>query len=293
MCVRQWPTLAVCIAVYGLFIVLTWYWQVLPLPILFIAGGLVTAWYASLEHEVIHGHPTKWSWVNRALVLPPLMLWLPFEVYAQTHRAHHRDEVLTDPFDDPESYYVARGQWAALRPWQRRLLGLCNTLLGRLTLGIFVTIGLFWWHEFQVLRRGNGTRARIWARHLLLASAALIYIVWVCGMPLWLYFACFALPGTSLTLLRAFLEHQYADNPKHRTALVEASWFWRLLFLNNCYHLIHHQHPALPWYDLPREYARHRTAYQQLNGGYVVSGYASIARAYGLRAKEPVRHPRI
>lgn len=291
MCVRQWPTLVVALAVYGLFISLTWFWQAVPLPLLFVAGGLVTAWYGSLEHEVIHGHPTKWSWVNRVLVLPPLMLWLPYEIYAQSHRAHHRDEILTDPFDDPESYYVAQGRWESLRPWQRRIFGLCNTLLGRMTLGVFVSIWIFWLYEGRALRAGDRVRLRIWGGHLLLCAGMLIYLTLICAMPLWVYLICFALPGTALTLLRAFLEHQYSENPKHRTALVEAGWFWRLLFLNNSYHLVHHQNPAMPWYELPGEYARRRDTYRALNGGYVVPGYVSIAKTYGLRAKEPARHP--
>ena len=291
MALQQWPTLLVCLLIYGLFFGLTWFWQALPLPLLALAGGLVVAWYGSLEHEVIHGHPTRWPWVNRALVLPPLLVWLPHEIYAQSHRAHHRDSVLTDPFDDPESYYMAQGRWDTLAPWQRHLFGLCNTLLGRLTLGVLVSIWGFWHQEARALIAGEGQRWRIWARHLGLCAGLLAYLVGVCALPIWVYLVCFVLPGTALTLLRAFLEHQYAEDPKHRTAIVEASWFWRLLFLNNCYHLIHHQNPALPWYRLPGEYAQHRQAYQALNGGYLVPGYASILRNYGLRAKEPVRHP--
>ncbi len=291
MSLRQWPTLVVGCLIYGLFFVSTWFWQGLPLPLLLIVGGVSVAWYGSLEHEVIHGHPTRWPWVNRALVLPPLALWLPYGVYAQTHRAHHRDEVLSDPFDDPESYYVAQGRWDTLQPWQRWVLGLCNTLLGRLTLGTFVNIWIFWFYEARAMMNGDRQKLGIWVRHGLLCLILLTYLLWVCAMPLWIYVLCFALPGTALTMLRAFLEHQYAENPKHRTVIVEAGWFWRLLFLNNCYHLVHHQNPAMPWYELPDEYARDRAGYQALNGGYVVPGYASIAQTYGMKAKEPVRHP--
>ena len=92
-------------------------------------------------------------------------------------------------------------------------------------------------------------------------------------------------------MLRSFLEHQYEEDPLHRSVIVEAGWFWRLLFLNNCYHFVHHQHPSMPWYALPAAYARDRAAYLAKNGVYLWPGYASIVRAYALRAKEPVRHP--
>ena len=288
---RAWPTLLVGLAVYGLFFGTTLNWQQIPLPLLVVLGAITAAWHASLEHEIIHGHPTRWPWLNRLLVLAPMLVWLPYETYAQTHRAHHRDQTLTDPFDDPESYYIAQGRWDRLAPWQQKLLRACNSLAGRLTLGAALMILLTWKDEALKFWHGTDQRRRIWATHLALVAGFLAYLHWVCAMPVWLYLLCFSLPGTSLTMLRAFLEHQYAPDPKHRSVIVEASWFWRLLFLNNSLHLVHHQHPALPWYNLPREYARHRDAYQRLNGGYVWPGYGAIARAYAIRSKEPARHP--
>ena len=168
-----WPTLVVGLVIYTSFFVLTFWWVHIPIPLLFLVGGIITAWYASLEHEVIHGHPTRWPWLNRLFVLPPLLLWLPFEVYAQTHRQHHRDETLTDPFDDPESYYIAQDRWDALWPWQQRILLACNTLLGRLTLGVPVSIFVFWKHEAAMIARGEAGRRGMWARHILLTAGLL------------------------------------------------------------------------------------------------------------------------
>lgn len=288
----QWPTWAVVLSIYGLFLALTLFWTWVPIPLLFVLGGLVTAWYSALEHEVIHGHPTRWPWVNRLIVAPPLLVWLPFGVYALTHRAHHRDEILTDPFDDPESYYLAQDRWAILPPWVQRLCVWQNTLLGRLTLGVGFSVALFVKVEAAHLWRGQPGRRAIWAGHGVLVLALFAYLTLVCALPIWLYLCCFVLPGTSLILLRSYLEHQWAEAPKHRTAIVEAGWFWRLLFLNNNFHLVHHERPAMPWYELPGEYRANKAAYVARNGAYVVRGYGAIARAYAFRAKEPVRHPR-
>jgi len=55
--------------------------------------------HSSLQHEIVHGHPTRWRGVNRLLAIVPLSLWLPYERYRQTHQQHHIDQRLTDPLD--------------------------------------------------------------------------------------------------------------------------------------------------------------------------------------------------
>ena len=49
------------IAIYGGFLALTFWWQSLPLSVVAFAGGWLIAWQGSLQHEVIHGHPTATS----------------------------------------------------------------------------------------------------------------------------------------------------------------------------------------------------------------------------------------
>lgn len=56
-----WPTFVVIVCDYSLLFVLTFYWAAIPWPILLILAGIVAAWYSSLEHEILHGHPTKWG----------------------------------------------------------------------------------------------------------------------------------------------------------------------------------------------------------------------------------------
>ena len=90
----QWPTLVVVVLIYVVWLGLTLSWQAIPWYVLFVFGGLVTAWYASYQHEVIHGHPTDFPWLNRLSALPPLLLWVPYDVYEQTHREHHHDEII-------------------------------------------------------------------------------------------------------------------------------------------------------------------------------------------------------
>ena len=83
---------------------------------------LLTARYMSLQHELIHGHPTRWPRVNQLFGLLPLAVWYPYGLYRDSHLRHHRNDHLTDPHEDPESYYFSAAQW---RRYPRLLLPPC------------------------------------------------------------------------------------------------------------------------------------------------------------------------
>ena len=74
----------------------------------FTVMAILAAFHSSLSHEAVHGHPFQKPCLNEALVFLPLSLFYPYRRYANTHRLHHRDARITDPFDDPESYYLTR-----------------------------------------------------------------------------------------------------------------------------------------------------------------------------------------
>ena len=110
----EWPTALLAMGIYGGFLLLTYFWAALPLVAVIAAGGWLVAWHGSLQHEVIHGHPTRSQRLNDAIGWPPLSLWLPYAIYREGHLVHHRDEHLTDPIEDPESSYLTQATWNAL-----------------------------------------------------------------------------------------------------------------------------------------------------------------------------------
>jgi fatty acid desaturase len=71
------PTLLLAAAIYGGWLALTWWHAALPVAVLFVAGGWISAWHNSLQHETIHGHPTRSALINTAIGWPPINLWLP------------------------------------------------------------------------------------------------------------------------------------------------------------------------------------------------------------------------
>lgn len=287
----EWPTLALFAAIHGGWLSLVLFHHSLPFWLWLPLAAWISAWWGSAQHEALHGHPTRSRLVNTALATPPFWLWLPFERYRQTHLTHHRDERLTDPLDDPESRYKCPDGWRALGPLGQRLVDAQTTLLGRLIIGPFWSIGVFWRQEALALLAGDRQRRAIWLRHALWVSLLLAFVIGVAGMPLWQYLLGFVYCGTSLALIRSFAEHKAEETVEKRTAIVERSPLFALLFLNNNLHLAHHKWPGVAWYRLPKLYREHREALLRENGGLVYDGYADVFRRFFLRRHDQPVHP--
>jgi fatty acid desaturase len=278
------PTWGLLVLAYGGWIGLTLGYHALPWWVLLSAAGCVMALYGSLQHETIHGHPTRLRWLNEALGWAPLWLWLPYPLYRDQHRAHHDDAILTDPFADPESKYAAPADWPRFGLVRRAVLRANTTLLGRMTIGPWLSVSDFAVREVQALRAGTPGRRRTWALHAL-ALVPVVAWLWWCAVPLWAYVLLFVYPGLALTLLRSFAEHIAAADPKGRTVTVEGAAFFGLLFLNNNLHALHHARPELPWYALPALYRRLPPPALRYRG------YGDLARRFFLRPIHAPVHP--
>jgi len=288
----EWPTLAVAATIYGGFAFLTWLYEALPWWLLVPLGGGIVAWHGSLQHEVVHGHPTRWRRFNELLVLPSLWLWLPYHLYRRSHLAHHNDTFLTDPQRDPESYYVTAATWNHCGPLFRAFLWIHNTVAGRLLLGPPWAVMRLCLSEGQHLVRGNFRSLGAWAWHIVGSALVLGWVVGVCAIPVEAYIALFAYPGLALTLLRSYLEHRAHAAVPARTAIVEAGPVMSLMYLYNNLHVVHHRYPAMAWYDIPKEYRRRRKEFLSENGGYVIpGGYGEVVARYLLWPKEAPVHP--
>jgi fatty acid desaturase len=287
----EWPTAALAFAIYGSWLLVTLFHRELPWWALLMLGGWITAWQLNLQHETIHGHPTRNRRVNEMIGCWPLSLWLPYAIYRSTHLAHHRDENLTDPLEDPESYYWTSSRWGGLGPVWRALAHARTTFLGRITLGPPFLIGGFVRDLLRDAWRGERNARPVLARHLLLTAPVLIWLVAVCHMPLWIYVACFVYPGASLAMVRSFAEHRAMPEAERRTAIVENALILGPLFLFNNLHAAHHLRHRLPWYQLPKFYRLNRAALIERNGGLVYRGYFDVARLYLLRPHDSPIHP--
>ena len=287
----EWPTVALIAATYASIAVLMWHFHALPLWIVMPLAGYLIALHGSLQHEALHGHPTRNGLVNELLVFINLSLWFPYRRYRKLHLIHHNDENLTDPRLDPESYYMLPDDWARLPSPLKQIYVMHNTLAGRMIMGPVIGTLRFWSAEFAEMARGNREIAKAWALHALAAGITLFYAVYVCDIAIWQYLLFFAWPGIGFSLVRSFCEHQAVLNLGERTIIVESSPVFSLMFLNNNLHVAHHSRPQLAWYKLPAYYRAEKAALIAHNHGYLMRGYREIFRRYFLTPKEPVVYP--
>ena len=284
------PTLLLCCAIYGGWLAITWNFADLPLWLSLPALAWLVAWHGSMQHEVLHGHPTRVRAINDALGFPPLSLWLPYTLYRTSHLRHHNDTRLTDPLDDPESYYWTPELWAALSRPGRWLVAAQTTFLGRLLLGPAWNIGRFYYFQIAALARGERAAWRVWLPHLA-GVAVVLWWLCACGISPLLYAAGVVYPAVSLMLIRSFAEHRAAEGVRERIAIVEHTPLFGLLFLHNNLHAVHHAWPKAPWYAIPALYRRHRARLVAANGGLLYDGYLDVARRYLLTPHDAVLHP--
>lgn len=282
----EWPTVAFIAGCYGLWLLAaSFLWTVLA----FVVIALCVALHSSLTHEAAHGHPTRKAWLNELLVALPIGVFWPYRRFKTLHLRHHADERLTDPFDDPESYYQSLWHYRRLPVWMQALLGANNTMVGRFILGPALATGGFLVGEARLLLSGDRAVRKAWLHHglglVLLAAIA----VPLFAVPLWLYL-CAVYLGHSIIAIRTFAEHRWAEDPNGRTIIVENSPL-ALLFLNNNLHFVHHAMPNVAWYRLPSLFRSRRKEWVARNRGYVYPGYLALLRDFALKPKEPVAHP--
>lgn len=285
----EWLTLILIIFCYLLWLIVGfWLYPISPILTLCIMA-LLAALHSSLTHEALHGHPTKNNIVNEVLVCLPLSLIYPYRRYRHTHLLHHRNTFLTDPFEDPESYYLAWWQFKPMPYPVKLLLRVNNSMAGRLILGPFLSALAFMLSDISKISKPSSLILLGWILHLP-TCAIVLYCLYLMGIPFWLYLLGVCWPALSLMSLRSFAEHRWHETPEGRTIIVEhspLSW----LFLHNNLHLVHHYHPKEPWYKLPALYKNNREKWLKRNDGYVYKNYLELWKAYAFKPKEPVIHP--
>jgi fatty acid desaturase len=284
----QWPTWALIVAIYGGWFGVAIHARELGLPLTAGLLAILGTWYMSLQHELLHGHPTRSPFVNALLGCAPLAVWFPYRIYRDSHLQHHDDPHLTYPGRDPESYFVSRRVWQRAGWALRALLAFRNTFIGRLLVGPAFAIAATGAQALGRIKRGDWRDVPAWLAHFAALAALTVWLQQVCAIPAWVFIVGVGYGALSLGSIRSFHEHRAAQDHAHRTVINEAAWCWRLLFLNNNYHLVHHDLPHVPWFALRDVYETSRQQYIERSGGFLVKGYGEWLSLY---AFAPVAHP--
>ena len=286
----EWPTLGLILGVYlGFFLATTVLFQMAPVMAVIVLA-LAIVLHSSLMHEVLHGHPTRNEALNAALIFVNIGLFVPYLRFKDTHLEHHRDENLTDPYDDPESNYCDPEVWAFCGPMRRGVLRFNNTLCGRMLIGPLIGQFSFMLFDAKAIKKGDRRVLLGWLLHV---PALLPVVYWILNygtMPVALYLTS-AYIALSILKIRTFLEHRAHPLARGRSVVIEQQCLFSFLFLNNSYHAVHHAHPKIAWYDLPAKFAAHRERYLAQNEGYSYASYKEILGKYMFTAKDPVAHP--
>jgi len=256
------------------------------LLIMVIAGVL----HSSLTHEVLHRHPFNNAFVNALLVFPALIIFIPYLRFKDTHLEHHRDERLTDPYDDPETNFIPPQVWDQLPKWRQSLHLFNNTLLGRMFLGPILSQIAFMRADIRLILTGDRRVALGWLLHVPSLLVAYVMVVMVADVPMWLWVLA-AYLSMAILKIRTYLEHRVHDHPRGRSVVVEDRGLLSFLFLNNNFHSVHHAHPSVPWYALPRLFASKRDQFLAMNDGYHFGCYGEVIRKFAINRKDPVAHP--
>jgi len=74
----EFPTLLLIVLTYAGWLTITLAYGQLPLYFVAPITAVLVTFHGSLQHEIVHGHPTRWSAFNRMLAIVPLNLWLPY-----------------------------------------------------------------------------------------------------------------------------------------------------------------------------------------------------------------------
>lgn len=285
----EWPTLAMLVLTYTVWVIGTLVWPVSGV-LAIVLTMLAIAQFSSLQHEVLHGHPFAHQAINDIMVFPGLTLFVPYMRFKDLHLQHHYDPNLTDPYDDPESNYQDPKVWETLSRSRQKLHRLNNTLLGRILLGPAISTWFFTLADWHEIKGGNRRILASWLWHALGVALVVAWLLTFTQMPILAYVVA-AYGGYGLLKIRTFLEHRAHERFRARTVIVEDKGPLALLFLNNNLHVVHHCHPALPWYKLPGLYAAKADHYRRRNDSYLYANYGQIFRQYLLKAKDPVPHP--
>lgn len=287
----EWPTWLLLIGVYA-----AWPALMLLSPRLGVwpTTGLMiplTVLWLSLQHELLHGHPTRRPWVNKVLGYAPFAVWYPYTLYRDTHLQHHRDEDLTVPGRDPESRYLSQSSWQRTGAVMRLLHWLDKTPSGRLVFGVPLALGGLIAGESARLLRGERKAWAMWTTHGVFLVLMFLFIERYSALSSLRYLLLISVPALAISMVRSYYEHRPAEHSHQRTVINEASWPWCWLFLNLNLHLVHHDLPGLAWYYLPRVYEDRRAQWLARSGGFLVPGYVELFRRHSFNPIDSPQHP--
>jgi fatty acid desaturase len=286
----EWPTLGLYAFTYSAYIILTIYAASLPTALVIILLSMTLALHSSLQHETLHMLEPRWPVFGYLIGAPALGLAIPYDRFRDLHLAHHVNEILTDPYDDPESNYLSEEVWTTLSPFTQAVLRFNNTFIGRIIVGPLVGQISFIANDLSAIFEGDKATRMGWIRFM---PAVAIVLFWLFNFasisPITYFASCYL--ALSILKIRTYIEHRAHEIAQGRSVIVADRGPLALLFLNNNFHAVHHAHPNIPWYNLPAAFHAQRDKFLVQNNGYYFQNYFAVMLKFFCSEKDVVAHP--
>jgi fatty acid desaturase len=286
----EWPTLGLFAFTYAAYALLTIYAENLPTLLIITLLSMTLALHSSLQHETLHILEPRWPILGYLIAAPALGLAIPYDRFRDLHLAHHVNEILTDPYDDPETNYLTDEVWATLSPFTQAILLFNNTFIGRIIVGPLVGQISFVLNDLRAIRTRDTKALYGWLKFIPAVAFVLAWLLVFSSISLIVYFtACYL--GLSILKIRTYIEHRAHELAQGRSVIVEDRGLLALLFLNNNFHAVHHAHPNIPWYNLPTAFRAQRDKFLVQNNDYYFKNYFAVMRRFFCAHKDVVAHP--
>jgi fatty acid desaturase len=261
----DWPTLALLLAMYVLFlgnIALYVYWR-LPLLVHVAIGTLAIHLAFTIWHEAIHGTVSRKAWINDVVgVLGMFPYMTPYFMQRWVHLEHHAK---LNHVDDP-NYPYKDGRFITIPFRYPRALAYAK----------------------QLLKQDPRTRAQRISDMTGLAVIAGVHLValWqgVLLEALLLWFVPVVIAKVIMDWYVNYLPHVGLPPDRFRgTRVIDVDWFTPFVLGHN-YHAVHHLWPPVPWH-------RYRSVYRN-KLSYFKSHGVPIEHAVFIDRYEPIRSER-
>ncbi|MFD4194288.1 fatty acid desaturase [Amycolatopsis thermoflava] len=248
------PTVVLFLASLVLWVFATWLvlgtetsaWLTIPLH------AVVTFTMFTVLHEATHHAAGRWTWVNEVLgrlSLPFVASYVSFGAIRYIHIEHHRntnEDIGTDP-----DAWTSHGPWWQL-PYR------------------WLTIDA-WYVRFYVPRMPRRPRGESWETVVMVTLSLAGACAAIATGHLWELAVIYLIPQRIGLAVLAWwfdwlphhgLPETAAQNRFRATRMrVGMEWLLTPVMLYQNYHLVHHLHPAIPFYRYVQAWRRNQEAY--------------------------------
>lgn len=209
----------------------------------------------TVVHEAVHNLISSKGWLNAVVGRLAWVFVTPmfsFPAFRFIHISHHK--YVNDDKDDPDTYASRAAPWQLPFRWPAAEL--------------FYAI-------YYIRRLGSRPMAEYAETAVLFALSMAGLTIATITESLWMLAAAFLIPQRIAIGLLGWwfdwlphhgLETIKRSNRYRATRIrVGMEWLFTPLLLAQNYHLVHHLHPAVPFYRCPRRWRRNEEAYLQRN----------------------------